>query len=228
MKYIKKKREPSSLQRWKRQTPHYKDQPWDVLPSKVKDDIRKSLLNEQGHICCYCGMRISDKDSSIEHLKPQARNKYPALKFDYKNNLLASCNGGATHRKKHREKNLHCDPRKHDWFVVNLMVSPLDQFCEEYFSFTTNGEILPSTDRGKTIKATTTINKLGLDVSRLNKHRREAINGFFIEFDELEIMAPSEAKKTVQQLIRGLKKRDSESKFTPFCIAVISVLKQYL
>lgn len=69
-----------------------------------KAEIKKSLLKEQGYICCYCGNRIiKDRNSShIEHLIPKSKKdnagNYVQLNkekvYDY-DNLLASCYGGS-------------------------------------------------------------------------------------------------------------------------------------
>lgn len=70
-----------------------------------KKELQKSLLIEQGYICCYCGQRISEESDSdkseegdnkidrvvIEHFLPKSKNRDKV--FDY-SNLLASCQGG--------------------------------------------------------------------------------------------------------------------------------------
>jgi uncharacterized protein (TIGR02646 family) len=63
--------------------------------SKAK--LRKSLLEDQGYICCYCGKRIeNDSKTPIEHLNP--KSTYKNRTYDYIN-LLASCNGGSSHKR---------------------------------------------------------------------------------------------------------------------------------
>jgi len=58
----------------------------------TKDELRESLVNDQGHICCYCGQRIENDHRTIrEHLNP--KNIYKTRTYDYIN-LLASCSGG--------------------------------------------------------------------------------------------------------------------------------------
>ena len=51
---IKKKLEPHSLTEYKQTI----NASFDNLPSEIKDDIRKSLLKEQGYICAYCMKKI--------------------------------------------------------------------------------------------------------------------------------------------------------------------------
>ncbi len=55
-----------------------------------KGQIHESLLAEQGHVCIYCGKRITTnyRSSHIEHFRP--KSKHGALRFDW-DNLFASC-----------------------------------------------------------------------------------------------------------------------------------------
>lgn len=81
MRYICKGDEPDSLanlkelanEDWK---PTYEDD----CRGEVKTQLHKALLQEQGYICCYCGMAITKENSHIEHLKP--RNIYPNLALE--------------------------------------------------------------------------------------------------------------------------------------------------
>jgi LysM repeat protein len=56
----------------------------------VLDDLRNSLLSEQGYVCCYCGEQISLNNVVVEHLEPKSNksNIFPYV------NLYASCIGG--------------------------------------------------------------------------------------------------------------------------------------
>ena len=42
------------------------------LQNPEKRELHEALIQEQGDICCYCGMRITRESSHIEHLKPQS------------------------------------------------------------------------------------------------------------------------------------------------------------
>jgi uncharacterized protein (TIGR02646 family) len=101
MKKIIKQSEPRSLVEHRSQA----NANYDNYPEK--DDLRKSLLKEQGYICCYCMSRIKLDEMKIEHWQPQT--KYISRQLDYKN-LLGACMGnqGA------RPQNQHCDTRKGD------------------------------------------------------------------------------------------------------------------
>ena len=66
MIYIKKQAEPH-LFLWYRQQP---DAHFDDMDSAIKEQLRGSLLKEQGHICAYCMRQITGAaDVKIEHIE---------------------------------------------------------------------------------------------------------------------------------------------------------------
>ncbi|HAU5649095.1 TPA: TIGR02646 family protein [Serratia marcescens] len=71
----------------------------------VKDSIRLSLLQEQGHLCAYCMSRITINNMKVEHWACQADN--PMRQLDY-SNLLGCCKGDEGER----FVNQTCDSRK--------------------------------------------------------------------------------------------------------------------
>lgn len=109
MRYIDKtNKEPEDFKRWKAahdaalQAMYVDenvtgDDVWRYLDQERatfnKSQLKSSLVEEQGYICCYCGQRIfKDSNTRIEHCSPKSDNK--ALTYEY-NNLLASCQGGS-------------------------------------------------------------------------------------------------------------------------------------
>ena len=68
MFYINKDKEPKSLTEYKKSKNAYFD------GFDKKDDIRQSLLDEQGYLCAYCMRRINSVDEvTIEHYYPQSK-----------------------------------------------------------------------------------------------------------------------------------------------------------
>lgn len=108
---IKKKSEPHSLTTYKKTI----NASFDNQPSKVKEDLRKSLLEEQGYICAYCMKRIEESaDIKIEHY--EARNRTNELSYK---NLLVACKGNEGSSKERQtcdtkkgNRVLHIDPQK--------------------------------------------------------------------------------------------------------------------
>lgn len=213
MKYIRKSEEPESLanlkalsnEDWK---PTYEDD----CRGEVKTQLHDSLLQEQGYICCYCGISITKKNSHIEHLKP--RSIYPKLALDYKN-LLASCQ-----RDRERREPQHCGVKKDDWYDEQLMVSPLDVNCANFFRYAASGEILPTDEQDLQEAAQTTIEKLGLGIEKLRLIRSAAIDGALLAIEGLT----DEEKLLFAQ---GYEKPDANGQYEEFCAAIAYILNQY-
>jgi uncharacterized protein (TIGR02646 family) len=212
MKYIQKKREPDTLTKWKQKRERIPD--WKSFSKSVKDVVYYSLLEEQGYICCYCGRPIARKQCHIEHFKP--KSVYKHLTFEY-TNLIASCQGEDEERPR---VPIHCGHKKQAWFDEELMISPLDKNCETYFKYSGFGEILPTDDPDKQAAAKTTIQKLALDINKLRKLRRAAIDAVLQATNGL-------TDEEIQLLAEAYNKRGSDGRYTPFCTAITYILKQY-
>lgn len=179
---------------------------WDYFGKNhggVKIDLKEQLCQDQGFICCYCMQRICNDDQTvIEHLEAKSNDPLN-LTFDF-SNLLASCHGEARTPK---PKVMHCDGSKGP---DSIAIHPLMPDCETFFKFTSEGEII-----GDNTPATDTINLLGLDVQKLKLLRKSAID------DELANTATRDAAiKRVNELTQK-----QSSHFTPFCVALIYILK---
>ena len=93
MLHIKKGSPPASFINYTKtraEDPKYRPT-FDDMPKKIKDDLRSSLLKEQGFLCAYCMKPLADSgaDVKIEHYEP--RNADNELEYG---NLLAVCYGG--------------------------------------------------------------------------------------------------------------------------------------
>ncbi len=85
MLYIRKGQEPESLTKYRKSKFAYFD------GYKEKDDIRRSLLKEQGCLCAYCMRRIDMEYMKIEHWYPEDRLS-DSERLDY-GNMLGACPG---------------------------------------------------------------------------------------------------------------------------------------
>lgn len=210
MRYINKNRVPEDFSEWKRNHQRRTGRKAlyeDLKNSPIKGIVKLSLLNEQFWTCCYCGNRILEGSSHIEHLKPK---RFRNLQTDYRN-LLVSCNG--------HNDSLHCGHKKNQWYN-SLMISPLQHDCESYFQYFFDGTVMPTSEPEKELKARTTIEKLGLDTSILNDLRKSAIEGI-LYLEDLTL-------EDVVNFIEAYQEPDDDGKLSPFCSAVIYVLKQEL
>jgi uncharacterized protein (TIGR02646 family) len=209
MKHIVKNQEPIEFSTWK-EVPRRKKNPiWNKLYGSLKEKVHDALMDEQGFICCYCMNRLTE-DNHIEHIRPQS--VFQDKMFCY-SNLLVSCQ-----RDPKPPEPRHCGTLKGNWYNENLMISPLDADCESHFRFAADGGIHP-TD-GNDQAAAVTIEKLGLDIDKLRRYRRDAIDGLLNGIGE-----PNQDEK--QKLIEAYETKDKKGRFTPFCTAIVYILTNY-
>lgn len=215
MKYIQKSEPPQAFIDWKNLASEDWQPSWANFQKPQKTSVHQSLLQEQGFICCYCGRRIILADSHIEHFKP--RNKYPDLQLDYVN-LIASCEIDTDEPP---PIPVHCGHKKGAWYEENLMVSPVESNCADFFRYTDDGQILATKEIDKQEAAKTTIEKLDLNIYKLQKMRKGAIEGILNGLDLSD-------SQTVQKLINGFSKPNKDGELDQFCHVIIHVLQQYL
>lgn len=231
MKYIPKGHEPANFSEWKAQANENWQPTWDALRGSEKSDVHQALLQEQGYICCYCGMRIDLNISHIEHFKP--RKHFPDLALDY-SNFLSSCPGEGQDNAesilqnpdpKQPETHIlgeHCGHQKASWYDSALTVSPQDPNCADHFRYTGLGEILPTADLALNAAAQETIKRLRLDHPKLEASRRSALQGIVAILNDASISSAE-----LQKLADAYEQIDSEGKYVRFCGAVSYLLRHY-
>lgn len=116
MKFIIKGNEPKEFKDWKDLANEDWQPTYDILSNPEKNAVKKSLMAEQGYICCYCERRLEDNDSHIEHLKPQSNPAVDPLDYG---NMLCSCQDQI---KKGEPR--HCGNLKDDWYDEEMLISP--------------------------------------------------------------------------------------------------------
>lgn len=209
MKKIIKQSEPKSLVKHRLQS----NANYDNYPDK--DELRKSLLKEQGYICCYCMSRIKLDEMKIEHW--QSQTKYASRQLDYKN-LVGACigNQGA------RPQNQHCDTRKGD---SEITISPIegDKNCENLIKYRPDGKIY-SDDVSINHDLNETLN---LNLSFLKKNRKDALDVVIRKLDE-KFSNKTWAKITVQREIDKLNTKDENGFYDAYCQFIVSYLKSKL
>ncbi len=212
MKYIEKREEPLNFIKWKKKRKVREDwcPEWKRLKKDVKDELMEALLVEQGGICCYCCRDISATKRHIEHFKPQNNCKD---RYDYQN-ILACCQAD-----KMPGEPWHCGYTKGDWFENDVIISPLDKNCETYFRYTAAGCIYPQDDT--CLPSLSTIEILNLNDDQLKSMRREAIDGALGDIQDL-------SSEEIDSLIQGYQSRDINGHFTPFCMAIVHILRYFL
>ena len=179
-------------------------------------DLKHQMYDEQGGICCYCGLRIF-KDSegrkqSVEHVIPKGLHR--ELVGEYRNLLLAcsvidddailmeaASKADSTLR--------HCDDSKED---ALLHYTPLMPECETAFQYDAVGGVQATDDQ-----AQSDIETLRLDCELLKKRRQEALsilfdkNGNFVSEEEL------------RKISTDIMSRDEDNRLPEFCFVIKSV-----
>lgn len=171
--------EPKILTEWWIKNEAEPTPSWSTLQNPEKDGIKGTLIEQQKHVCVYCGKRVTIKylDAHIEHFWPSSQ--FSNLRFSWAN-LYVSC-GPA------REKNkpLTCGDKKGDWCPTDH-IEPADPNVEYNFSYGGLGEINPNPSDN--IQAKKMIEKLNLNDNSLQYQRQQIIIGLneAIENDEIK------------------------------------------
>lgn len=201
MKKINKENEPTSLYAYRNQKGAVYDGP-NFTP-KVKNDIKESLLAEQGHICAYCMQSINKSNMKVEHFLCQSNEDHKQHQLDYKN-LLGCCNGGEGKRKNEQT----CDTRKG---ANDLLYSPAknEHHNRLKIKYLGNG-IIASDDFKFNAQLNDTLN---LNNTRFKKNRVEVSDAtdYFLN-NKVGSRTKAELKKVLNKLI-GL---DKHGKYKPF------------
>ncbi len=206
MKKIVKQSEPESLT--EHRSKPYAD--YDNYPAK--DELRESLLEEQGYICCYCMRRITKEGMKIEHWKPQ--RKYTCLQLDYKN-LLGACKGneGA------RPQKQHCDTKKGQ---TEITINPTEenQNYESLIIYRSTGEIYsPNKPINYDLDKT-----LNLNLDYLVTKRKNELD---LILEHLKNKFPDRIwdQTYLQELINQLNAKNEYGFYSEYCQVAISYLQ---
>jgi len=214
MKHIIKLREPNSLEQHRANKPSF----YDGLSILAKDELRQSLLAEQGQICCYCMKRIPEANSpymKVEHFKCQ--DNFESLQLTY-SNLLGACTGNEG--KPNRIQT--CDTKKGN---LDLAINPLSKMpnCEILIKYNAEGEISSVTGDEEINRQLNEV--LNLNMQTLKEGRRQV-------YLEIQRRVETESRNLGNKQLR-LKYFEQErnawlfrvnNKFKPFCMVAVYYL----
>jgi len=202
---------------------------FDNYPDKSKG-LKKSLLEKQGFICCYCMQRIEDKSTTkIEHFKPISQ--YPEKALDY-NNLFVACNGVISVPNDIDSKKIrHCDTSKGDCEgkqststnKCDLTINPLD--CEKYITgYSPNGEIKYLDSVKKDIDEI-----LNLNNEILKRNRANTLKAVICEINKITGNNKHLWKMSlIKKKITDYQNRNKKGKYVPYCQIIIYSLERRL
>lgn len=217
MKQISKLQEPNSLV--EHRASQFAD--FDNIPYATKDAIRKNLLLEQGHICCYCMKRIPEIGfpyMKVEHFKCQ--DLFGEMQLTY-SNLFGVCTGNEGQPKIKQT----CDTRKGN---LPLAINPIlnDPNCESFFKYNSEGEISSINNNAEIDRQLNEV--LNLNMQTLKDGRSE----IYLEVQEKVRVAAKKVKnerKAVvkfleQEKIRWLTRVNDRHK--PYCMVAVYYLEK--
>ena len=207
MKYIVKQTPPPIFLKYIRDNPTATYSMFRKGTRRYKE-TKRSLLEEQGYICCYCGRRIyNNEESQIEHIFAKGTAAYKKLQLDYEKNMVACCDGGKKERSEGtiNKEYLYCEAVKGDQI---LPINPLTIECERKFLFDENGGII-----GVSKDAEVTIEMLNLTSPVITNKRKAAIK-YYIDYPVSDWNVE----------YARLSKKDCSGRFEEFCF----VLQRYI
>jgi len=221
MRSINKQGQPKELIKWKAENAAT---PQNLVygGSFPNEEARKSLLNEQLHLCAYTLRRlktaadcqIAGVDTRaachIEHLLPQSR-KVLGEDIDYQNMLACFPPSQST---------VACDFGAHakaDFDPSNGgFVSPLSAAAEAHFVFDEQGGI-----RGNTVDGNLTVKLLNLNHKALVNDRMAVIKGYLQP--KGKIVSAQAARRLAEEVL----KPDVQKCLPAYCVAVAQTALQH-
>ena len=143
---------------------------------KHKKKIAERLNTEQYGLCAYSEIRPDEEalGTHIEHVRPKGR--YPSQTFDYYNLVLSALSDQDI---RNRERgNVFGGHAKQSDFDEQRFVSCLESGCQEYFSYLSDGRVVPEDSLSPSQKenAQYTIDLLNLNCEYLKNKRKNWID----------------------------------------------------
>src|SRR5262245_25782450 len=137
MRWIQKRNEPHQLTEWRSRYANDINFHYKLIDRDTHQAIIDALLQEQGWLCAYTGVRIEVDRCHIEHVKAQDHCT-PGETVAYVN--MVACYPAPNPK----SKTPYGAEKKGSWPAPaeqHLFVSPLDRSCETRFLFNSHGEV---------------------------------------------------------------------------------------
>jgi uncharacterized protein (TIGR02646 family) len=217
MRRIHKGREPLSLATHRRDQGTYKTY-------AHLDDLRATLLEEQGAICCYCMKSISMRNMRIEHWDAQSEFLQRTVDYD---NLLGACTGGENILPPEEE---HCDKARGSK-TLHVHPARYPPSCEQLIQYGQAGDV-----KSADVAVNDDLDKvLNLNTDTLKKARARALSQLMSEL--LREKAREKKKKQddgfwspelLAQVLERWRSRDKAGAHREFCQVGIYYLEKKL
>lgn len=195
---------------------------FDDLRRPEKDHLRRTLLQEQGFLCTYCGRSLASdfSDSHIDHFWPQAvfnGMDHPEDRRLAHDNLFQSCGPSSLPGMAEKPLNFTCGEAKGDWYDEQDFVIPSETECEGRFIYDGSGRIEAKSPSDRA--ARNMIGVLKLDDPRLDNERKKVIQDI-----EGDLLSNGPDWDEVEMEIVSLSTPDDEGRMTGFA----QVARRYL
>ncbi len=219
MREISSRNEPASFTQWRSGSQMDINYDYSLIPSDLLGEIKDSLIAEQRRLCAYTGIGINAEHSHIEHLLPQKHCQRGQEDVSYTN--MVACYPGT------KDKYVPFGALvKANWpsrAEQHLFVSPRSAGCEVRFLFSERGRITVAQDDEA---ARETVKRLGLDHTRLEAMRREAISATLRwKGKSPPLLDLSSARKRLASLERA---ETTGGPLEPFCFALKQALRKHI
>jgi len=181
MRYIKKMPNiPHYLERAHQTppaTPKQAESRWRSFSSEYKRQLSGRLCNEQYGLCAYSEIRPDEEGlgTHLEHVKP--KGQFPDETFNYHNIVLCALDSDYDTKNMNRQ-NVFGGHAKLKNYDQNRFISCLDQNCSQYFTYLSDGRVVPSNTLNNSQKqhAQYTIDLLNLNCQYLKNKRKKWID----------------------------------------------------
>ena len=184
-----------------------------------KDDLRQSLLSEQGGLCASCMRRLKfvpgvTTTTRIEHIKPRKlslEEEKPEETLSY-NNMVLCCDGDID-----GDENFHCDRSKEDKCIS---FTPLDQNVFDTISYSSIAGTIKSSNPDYDSDFNDVLN---LNHPRLKMNRQAVIKGLVREIGKKKWK-----KKDIMGKLRYYSSHTSKGQLHEYCGVIIWFLQKKL
>lgn len=186
--------------------------PYNGVSSKLKNELRRILLEEQGYVCCYTGHEIDLDRSHIEHVKAQSDcTALETLDFSI---MLAA------YPQPPKAKETECGYGARARKNKPVPITPIQVNCGEHFRYLVSGAVEP-VDWSDT-DAINTIQVLVLQNLRLREVRKSAIDEAIIQAIA-DFADTDEIISYLTQLVDVMSQRNDDNHLPAFCFVIRSV-----
>ncbi len=191
--------------------------------TSIKQEIRDSLVKEQGYLCAYCMQRIepNERQMRVEHWLCQAN--YPDKQLDYTNMLGCCCGNEIKSVNENQEMNAqHCDTAKGS---QDLLFNPSDALQHNRLKIRYQGDGLVFSSDAEFDEQLNMILNLNSEKHRLIENRKSVWKSVTAA---LSVIKGSASRQQIQQFMTKWQRKNAKGELPAYCGVAIYYLKKKL